>query len=143
MKASELRIGNLVFINEIEQIDNTEFLPLINPLFEVQSIDVDLEVVVYSEIETIHIYTDTENIEPIPLTEEWLLKFSFEKTLNQYRKPTLLNKIGYNNIPFIILFLDNQYQYDDLIFRTNIEYVHQLQNLYFALTGEELTLITK
>ena len=82
----------------------------------------------------------TTPFEPIPLTDEWLFKFGFEKTLNQYRKPTLLNKIGYNNIPFILLFLDNQYQYDDLRFRTNIKYVNQLQNLYFALTGEELTI---
>ena len=79
-------------------------------------------------------------VKPIPLTEEWLLKFGFEKTLNQYKKLTLSNKIGCDNIPFIILFLDNQYQYDDLRFRTNIQYVHNFQNLFFALTGEELTI---
>ena len=76
----------------------------------------------------------------IPLTEDWLLKFGFEKFLNQYKKITDVSKDTFKNIPFIILFLDNQFQYDDLRLRTNIKYVHQLQNLYFALTGEELTI---
>jgi hypothetical protein len=81
--------------------------------------------------------------DPITLTEEWLLKFGFEKVLNQYKKITDVSKDTFKNIPFIILFLDNQFQYDDLRFRTNLQYVHQLQNLYFALTGDELTIKNK
>jgi hypothetical protein len=80
---------------------------------------------------------------PIQLTEEWLLKFGFEKVLNQYKKITDVSKDTFKNIPFIILFLDNQFQYDDLRFITNLQYVHQLQNLYFALTGDELTIKNK
>jgi len=79
---------------------------------------------------------DSECFQPIPLTEEWLLKFGFEKCLNQYKKVT-------ETKPFIILFLEGQFQYDDLRYRTNLQYVHQLQNLYFALTGEELKIIEK
>ena len=68
----------------------------------------------------------------IPLTKEWLLKFGFDE-----------HAIGYYNKDFII-FLSysntglHQYRLRD--FNTIIKYVHQLQNLYFALTGEELTL---
>ena len=103
----------------------------INYGYDLDEIEIEIEM---------DFYLDQLWCNPIPLTEEWLLKFGFEKTLNQYKKLTLSNKIGCDNIPFIILFLDNQYQYDDLRFRTNIEYVHQLQNLFFALTGEELTI---
>ena len=129
MKRSELRIGNLVLCNT-----SIGFVDKVIPVYSVS----ENEIVLYHEPTKEYIYSNDCLIEPIPLTDEWLFKFGFEKTLNQYRKPTLLNKIGYNNIPFILLFLDNQYQYDDLRFRTNIKYVHQLQNLYFSLTGEEL-----
>lgn len=66
--------------------------------------------------------------EPIPLTEEWLLKFGFKKIGNQFiienGRITLTDDIKYGN-QFIYEF-------------TSLVYVHQLQNLYFALTGNEL-----
>jgi len=73
-------------------------------------------------------------IEPIPLTEEWLLRFGFEKELDGfYRK----NKSGIIEFCF----------YDNGILATtqsvclsHFKYVHQLQNLYFSLTNNELTI---
>lgn len=67
-------------------------------------------------------------LEPIPLTEEWLLKFGF-KIERQYECD--FASIGVFTISFGENFF---YEY------TNLKYVHQLQNLYFALTNEELTL---
>jgi hypothetical protein len=66
--------------------------------------------------------------EPLPLTEEWLIKFGFEKTPLHYFK-----KDG------IILSVEDFY-YECFLGSNSviIKYVHQLQNLYFALTGEEL-----
>lgn len=65
---------------------------------------------------------------PIPLTEEWLVKFGFTGwDLGYY---TLLMDSG----AFAILTEDGM-----TIISRNIKHVHQLQNLYFALTGEELT----
>lgn len=71
------------------------------------------------------------NHKPIPLTEEWLLKFGFEvyefdHKANQYRHGNRLLVIRDENC-----FYD--YGADILV-----KYVHQLQNLYFTLTGEEL-----
>ena len=64
---------------------------------------------------------------PIPLTEEWLVKFGFTGwDLGYY---TLLMDRGV----FFILTEDGM-----TIISRNVKYVHQLQNLYFALTGEEL-----
>lgn len=70
------------------------------------------------------------------LSEEWLLRFGFEeksKSQNFYLE----------NFRFHI---SKPANYDGFIFcdgydviTDRIKYVHQLQNLYFALTGEELT----
>ena len=72
--------------------------------------------------------------EPIPITEEWLLKFEFvpfkiNGVLTHYR-------LGLNFIRF-----DDQDFYFELGKGMGIEikYIHKLQNLYFALTGKELT----
>jgi hypothetical protein len=72
----------------------------------------------------------------IPLTEEWLLKFGFNGdsilgTQTLYR----LNGIE------IWAFRNDKTFMVDNIKRKKVElkFVHQLQNLYFALTGQELT----
>jgi len=77
-------------------------------------------------------------VKPIKLTEEWLVRFGFEKVLNRYKKINI-NTINGKNAPFIVLYLDG-FEYDDLRFRTKLIHVHQFQNLYHSLTGEELTL---
>jgi len=78
--------------------------------------------------------------EPIPLTAEWLERCGFEKNCDEWS-----NYSEDKNVEKSIC-LD---QDDDEIYYSagegvrlsvNIEYVHQLQNLYFALTGEELTI---
>ena len=66
---------------------------------------------------------------PITLTEEWLIKFGFE--YSDLNGDSGLWKIP----PFQIYGKYNQFIYD---YRLDINYVHQLQNLYFALTGQEL-----
>jgi len=68
----------------------------------------------------------------VMLTEKWLVKFGFE----QWDKNKWVDKNGVITISKLgegFLYLANQRH-------VNIFYVHQLQNLYFALTGEELTL---
>jgi len=74
-----------------------------------------------------------ENIEPIPLTEEWLLKFGFEIKQGRFGNE-YWGKINlYTSSDKKIVFCFDGYL-------KGIKYVHQLQNLYFALTGNELTL---
>ncbi len=74
---------------------------------------------------------------PIPLTEEWLLKFGFKRQINQPYADYILNDWG------ICYEIDTNnyfwYDYDKL----EIKYVHQLQNIYFALTGDELEIKQK
>ena len=72
-------------------------------------------------------------IQPIPLTEEWLLKFGFEP---KGTEPIMFTNGRYNYFPSSKYF-GNTRNNGGLI-HSNVRHVHQLQNRYFALTGEEL-----
>lgn len=106
MEASELRIGNWV-------IDN-------NRSVQVGATDFN-----YCEV-----------FAPIPITEEWLLKFGFQKGKFDYLKNNLEILELNNNGIFDAYCTDLEFS----VFISEIKYVHSLQNLYFALTGEELTI---
>jgi hypothetical protein len=74
--------------------------------------------------------------EPIPLTEKWLLKFGFEwcNEAAGYFDKDHAAYLMYPNVQF------HPFCTNDKDCWINLQYVHQLQNLYFALTGEELTI---
>jgi hypothetical protein len=69
---------------------------------------------------------DLDRFSGIPITEDWLLNLG------------LNNNIFYENVFQIERF--NLIKEEDCFFYSSvkIEYVHQLQNLYFALTQQEL-----
>ena len=124
MEIRELRIGNYV-----------RFYPKNDLIFTVKCLNET-----FAEIEYIDkdgtIYNssvDYENLIPIPLTEEILLKFGYIGNEPVFSEKSTIFTFGIHKIwkPFNI-FLDEYYRFE-------IKYVHQLQNLYFALTGEELT----
>lgn len=76
--------------------------------------------------------------QPIPLTEEWILKFGFicEESKSDvwfHPKHPLFEIRWYAEYEY-------QHLWDGSYTGAQIQYVHQLQNLYFALTGEELIL---
>jgi hypothetical protein len=82
------------------------------------------------------------NLKPIPLTEEWLVKFGFERstktfTDSAYSVTFRRAKDGGWAIYDTSTDEGTNYLTPNLGF---CEHVHQLQNLYFALTGEELTI---
>jgi len=81
-------------------------------------------------------YSESQ-IEPIELTEDWLLRLGFKKTPTKYYIGEL-NEL-HNRLLDLVLCTDkNVISYQDYLHP--ILYVHQLQNLYFALTNNELTL---
>jgi hypothetical protein len=120
MKASELRIGNLLYF-----FKDTPAM--------VVSISSDS---LYLTQGGGFINPKTEECEPIPLTEDWLLKFGFELINNEYWQS--------RNSEFKLYWTVNknkmipEFNEKRLIAGYDFKYVHQLQNLYFALTGEEL-----
>lgn len=83
-----------------------------------------------------------EPLEPIELTEEGLIKLWFELTENEGDvKYFQLENYGVKSEKKQDFYF---YKGEDVISTlTEILYVHQLQNIYHALTGEELTIKDK
>jgi hypothetical protein len=118
MRANELRIGNLV-----KHIDK-------DSVFTVKGIDL-LGIDCENDIESM--YSSYEMLYYVKLTEEWLLKFGFASNPYQDRYEKGLIHVECDKTKGKIQV------WIEKIPRIRFEYVHQLQNLYFALTGEELT----
>ena len=85
-------------------------------------------------------------MKPIPLTEEWLIKFGMDYTdgfSNSRKLYVKKHKHDTSNITYSekegVLRLTNGNPKGSMLI-PHIKYVHQLQNLYFSLTGEELTI---
>jgi hypothetical protein len=72
---------------------------------------------------------------PIPLTEEWLIKLGFEKT--EGWDDMIFWRIHVNGQTFDLEENLQGYEYDMWII---VRHVHQLQNLFYSLTGTELSL---
>lgn len=72
-------------------------------------------------------------VKPIPLTEEWLLKFGFDKHHEGYY-------IDHKDLnASIYLWHENDFWHMSH-FKNKFQFVHHLQNIFHALTGEELTI---
>jgi hypothetical protein len=140
MKVNELRIGNFLFVSveDIGVIQVTEIKNMVDNRIGNMSI---CYYGVNGGYSTTSLEENSNNneiydymIQPILLTEEWLLKFGFKENKGYYTE----NEYG------IISFYFNHL--DELTCEVfgwrfeNIKYVHHLQNLYFGLIGEELTI---
>jgi len=135
MDARELRIGNYIqYFGNVVQVEG-----IVN---ESNGFGLQLNGGDFASI-------NSNSLEHDPLTEEWLLRFGFVKEV-EYKK-----KINFSRFHLFQISASNPYNDNENEFKVNfyqskqcvelcrIKYVHQLQNLYFALTGEELTLKTK
>jgi len=85
---------------------------------------------------SIKVLIEEDCLYPIPLTEEWLLKFGFEQP---YIELTTKEFVKGDLIIYLYKPVNREWYYGSWR-EGKIKYVHQLQNLYFALTGEELTI---
>jgi hypothetical protein len=114
MKAKELRVGNYYDDNGIAR--------LVTP-------NVILEV----------FESERQCCKPIPLTKEWLLnlKAKYSGSIYFISLTNLKAEIHFEVYPKEIVSIIRS-DFCELIL-DEIKYVHQLQNLFFALTGEELT----
>ena len=114
MKATELRLGNWV-----EQPNDgvTRVTAVLNDL----------------QIKTETGYVD-KYCRPIPLTEEWLLKFGFDLDIEDDGFQKGKYKVSVSDEGCLFFIYIGYYPEEIAEFK----YVHQLQNLYFALTSEEL-----
>jgi len=132
MEARELRIGNYIQ-SGIDGIYNPE-LGLIGKVLEIGNEERDFEQV-YCECEESFEWFFRDNYFGILLTEEWLLKFGFNNTMAGI--PSFHNGMFGLFWENGSLFLLTQGVCLEIPY---IKSVHHLQNLIFALTGEELTI---
>lgn len=68
--------------------------------------------------------------QPIPLTESELIKLGFKNYDCEFTKSGF-DIYGFND--------NTRFEFANHDFPIKIDFVHELQNLYFALTGQELT----
>jgi hypothetical protein len=112
MRKSDLRVGNWVF--DSEGFD-----------YQIQGYELYVNLV--------------EDFKPIPLTEEWLVRFGFER--NKYYQNFRIKAGDYYNS---IKYYEGEWCYNNddsdagCYFVTTVQYVHELQNLYHAINKEEL-----
>jgi len=120
MKANDLRIGNYikdifdVKKHEVRQLDLEDFSAMLN----------------YKNSN----HRNTYN--PVELNDEWIKSFNFENSKTQDKFFTKDNNIGISTADDKFRFIQGNFVCQ-LVLR-DIEFVHELQNLYYALTGVEL-----
>jgi hypothetical protein len=112
--AKELRIGNYIYINRAHGKGQKQK--------KVKQVNIHY----LKELD----FCEKKYIEPIPLMEEWLIKFGFVWNENGYFEKNHF-KIT-DEMQFLFFNLGDWFK--------KINYVHELQNLYFSLTNQELTL---
>ncbi|MDR1582262.1 MAG: hypothetical protein LBS55_03225 [Prevotellaceae bacterium] len=122
MKATEVRIGNWVYINN-------------RHLMKVSSISIDSGIMCIAHV-------PENNCYPIPLNRDIILQCGFGEVgmyENVYHKDNIrihFDKNCKDDETGTVLFI--VYNDDESIFRKEVSSLHQFQNLYFALFGKEL-----
>ncbi len=128
MKATELRIGDYVYSITCSGQKQVDKITSINEKGGIES----------------GFAWNTQ--EPISLTEQWLKDFGFKKAAkhggNGFKLGNMIVFKVHNSATLKDWFYEIEYHYNNFDDRITIvdryDYVHQLQNLYFALTGNEL-----
>lgn len=129
MEAKELRLNNFVIANH-----KTDLLSIVTWIQE-DSVNVEFE---RQPDLTNGLVLIPKNLIPIPLTQELLEKIGFRFTYHgDYAECGILCMLsGF----FAIINDGNGFHYTGYCASTYVEinYLHQLQNLYYAVVGEEL-----
>ncbi len=146
IQPQDLRIGNWVKIDDGRDD---------GALFKVHGASSHNSGHVYDNEDAIY---GIDQIKPIPLTGEWLKDFGFwqfdyytiQNTWNISLERNRVLSIGNVATPneMVFLYEVNKEHIKEVVTIRNYDYdskmyVHQLQNLYYALTGEELTIKEK
>src|SRR6185437_2058321 len=140
IKANELRYGNLALV-KYDRWSSSEdkSMPYERVILVGGAIGKDQDASIWEELEPHGQFWRESDLHPIPLTEEWMRKMGF-KSYSEKGDSFAYWHIGdpedeetgrlWSKGDIIHL------EFPDV----ELQFVHQLQNLYFALTGEELTI---
>lgn len=129
MKERELRIGNWVRVGNIESV-----------------VDEITEELIH--VEGNWLRNRIDQIEPIPLTEEWLLKFGFHEMISNEGYFIFAlgesGRVSFEDADFIFHlqsgFIQAECAIDIHSIGVKIQYVHEFQNAFKVLTGKELVI---
>jgi hypothetical protein len=129
MNKRDLRVGNLVEIltaNKKINLPTGQF----GTIEEIREEKVKIKLRNESS-NVVHVFNRKyDTIKPIKLTHDWMLKLGFDEIDN--------GRYKYWNFDFIFYFYVNGLlESDDLPMFIHYEYVHEIQNLYYDLTGDE------
>ena len=122
MNANELRIGNIV-----------EYDGLVLSVLGVSESDIEIQCPGGYASE----WVDLDDCEPIPLTEKWILRMGFQDCFSEFIGPVTISwgqrivSTGERRT----FCLDGEIPD---AWKIRIQSVHQLQNIVFTLTSEEL-----
>lgn len=121
MKLNELRIGNVVSINKNALKLNENAGPHNAKIYSISPTSVELSIgELLAEVQV-------DEISSITLSNELIKNMGFIEHYNSI-------KTYYN--PYMEI--DHDFKLMKVDFELKIKYVHQLQNLYFDITGKEL-----
>lgn len=126
IKANELRIGNLTTgsrgVRTVQGIRDNR--------------------IYFDDDEGTTVYANDERVMPIPITPEWLERLGFESSISPKGHENWI-KYDAKHLAFVLReitpFIGFTYHSYGTDHSVELKSVHQLQNIYFALTGEELT----
>lgn len=147
MRPEELRIGNLV-----------EFKAQVVPILKIDSMNelIEAGALIYKGSVTVPEYSNCrdrriwnynspwiQQINPVPITEEWLNRFKLKHSKHvSDLDDSVINEFNFGRLCIVswdenkTFTLSNAFSFD---LRPKISWVHQLQNLIYAITGEEIT----
>lgn len=136
MKLGDLRLGNWVKINEgIGQV-----CCLMTVEYEDWSIGEDMPICVDGERYNAPRSCTLEEVEGIPLTEEILLGCGFKEipcSLKAYKQYSFDSRITEEQCVMTLYSSDGK-NFMATSIRDDIKYVHELQNVFYAMNKEEL-----
>lgn len=141
IELKELRIGNL--------------LEYKGELMQVTSLSCDIDDEYQDQICFVKFGTSTNekggwnrslvnDLKRIPLSAEWLYRIAKPNIINHswdlgYKEATYVTRLFDDGV-YVGVKIESNERFPDKSFAWGLKYVHQLQNLYFALTNEELTI---
>jgi len=127
IQPNELRVGNYVMFTPDFDLGHAQIIGILEEDAKVKYDDGKID------------YPLLDWLKPIPITREWVEKLGFEISTWHERVEVWSHP---DHIPGLVC-IDGEkwlHSHDDDLDSVELKSVHQLQNLFFALTGTELTI---
>ena len=132
-EAKAFRVGNFVQVVSTQKIT------------QIDSIDIHGNVKILDMVDKKVVQLPLHEFKPIPITEYWLLKMGWKYyqgcTTGTLTKDAWVPRLELDYVDGCMQ-IKSRYGGEETYYKLpHIQHVHDLQNLYFFLTGEELVLL--